>query len=153
MRDRVAMTCVTYNRSFINFSYRISYIVGVNQARDSRWWSRKVPVKSINDGAPTPRIYWRSSRQSLLQVGSRPSTKLTEETDAVWIVFDFRDSLHSHEKELERTSHNIKELIKEVKNLINTAKNLSKAQRTFGEKSDSLPRRGTGSEALLREKT
>ena len=43
----------------------------------------------------------------------------------------FRDSLHSHEKELERTSHNIKELIKEVKNLINTAKSLSKAQRSL----------------------
>ena len=43
----------------------------------------------------------------------------------------YRDSLHSHEKELERTSHNIKELIKEVKNLINTAKNLSKAQRSL----------------------
>ena len=39
--------------------------------------------------------------------------------------------MHSHEKELERTSHNIKELIKEVKNLINTAKNLSKAQRSL----------------------
>ena len=43
----------------------------------------------------------------------------------------FRDSLHSHEKELERTSSNIKELIKEVKNLITTAKNLSKAQRSL----------------------
>ena len=32
---------------------------------------------------------------------------------------------------MERTSHNIKELIKEVKNLINTAKNLSKAQRSL----------------------
>ena len=39
----------------------------------------------------------------------------------------FRDSLHSHEKELERTSQNIKELIKEVKTLINTARQLSKA--------------------------
>ena len=39
--------------------------------------------------------------------------------------------MHSHEKELERTSHNIKELIKEVKNLINTAKALSKAQRSL----------------------
>ena len=34
----------------------------------------------------------------------------------------FRDSLHSHEKELERTSQHIKELIKEVKNLLNAAK-------------------------------
>ena len=34
----------------------------------------------------------------------------------------FRDSLHSHEKELERTSQNIKELIKEVKTLLTAAK-------------------------------
>lgn len=45
----------------------------------------------------------------------------------------FRDSLHSHEKELERTSHNIKELIKEVKNLVTAAKNLSRAQRSLSE--------------------
>jgi hypothetical protein len=43
----------------------------------------------------------------------------------------FRDSLHSHEKELERTSQHIKELIKEVKNLLNAAKNLSRAQRSL----------------------
>ena len=34
----------------------------------------------------------------------------------------FRDSLHSHEKELERTSQAIKELIKEVKTLLSAAK-------------------------------
>jgi len=45
----------------------------------------------------------------------------------------FRDSLHSHEKELERTSQNIKELIKEVKNLISSAKNLSRAQRSLSQ--------------------
>ena len=44
-----------------------------------------------------------------------------------------RDSLHSHEKELERTSHNIKELIKEVKNLVSAAKNLSRAQRSLSD--------------------
>ena len=38
----------------------------------------------------------------------------------------FRDSLHSHEKELERTSNNIKELIKQVKSLLNAAKGMSK---------------------------
>jgi len=54
-----------------------------------------------------------------------------EFTDALQDSPYFRDSLHSHEKELERTSHNIKELIKEVKNLINTAKSLSKAQRSL----------------------
>jgi len=45
----------------------------------------------------------------------------------------FRDSLHSHEKELERTSQNIKELIKEVKNLVGAAKNLSRAQRSLSD--------------------
>ena len=34
----------------------------------------------------------------------------------------FRDSLHSHEKELERTSNAIKDLIKEVKSLLHAAK-------------------------------
>ena len=47
--------------------------------------------------------------------------------------FSFRDSLHSHEKELERTSQNIKELIKEVKNLVGAAKNLSRAQRSLSD--------------------
>ena len=53
-----------------------------------------------------------------------------------WYTFDkllFRDSLHSHEKELERTSQNIKELIKEVKNLVGAAKNLSRAQRSLSD--------------------
>jgi hypothetical protein len=34
----------------------------------------------------------------------------------------FRDKLHSHEKELERTSFAIKDLIKDVKNLLLAAK-------------------------------
>ena len=34
----------------------------------------------------------------------------------------FRDNLHIHEKELERTSHQIKRLEKEVKDLITAAK-------------------------------
>lgn len=34
----------------------------------------------------------------------------------------FRDKLHSHEKELERTSLAIKDLIKEVKSLLQAAK-------------------------------
>lgn len=37
----------------------------------------------------------------------------------------FRDSLISHEKELERTSNNMKELIKEVKNLLSAARSKS----------------------------
>lgn len=43
----------------------------------------------------------------------------------------FRDSLHSHEKELERTSANIKEIIKLVKNLHSAEKNLSRAHRSL----------------------
>jgi len=46
----------------------------------------------------------------------------------------FRDSLHSHEKELERTSNNIKELVKEVKNLLQAAKHLSNAQRRLSQR-------------------
>ncbi len=37
----------------------------------------------------------------------------------------FRDSLHSHEKELERTSNAIKDLIKEVKSLLQAARGQS----------------------------
>ncbi|XP_012269919.1 rho GTPase-activating protein Graf isoform X2 [Athalia rosae] len=43
----------------------------------------------------------------------------------------FRDNLHSHERELDKTSQQIKRLIKEVKDLLLAAKNLSRAQRTF----------------------
>lgn len=45
----------------------------------------------------------------------------------------FRDKLHVHEKELEKTSQQIKGLIKEVKELLAAAKNLSKAQRTLSQ--------------------
>ncbi|KAG1693198.1 Rho GTPase-activating protein 26 [Nymphon striatum] len=45
----------------------------------------------------------------------------------------FRDNLHAHEKELERTSQSIKGLTKDVKDLIFAAKNLSKAQKNFGQ--------------------
>uniref|UniRef100_T1JFW8 Rho GTPase-activating protein 26 n=1 Tax=Strigamia maritima TaxID=126957 RepID=T1JFW8_STRMM len=43
----------------------------------------------------------------------------------------FRENLHAHEKELERTSQAIKGLIKDVKDLLAAAKNLSKTQRNF----------------------
>lgn len=43
----------------------------------------------------------------------------------------FREKLHTHEKELERTSQQIKVLVKEVKDLLIAAKNLSRAQRTL----------------------
>lgn len=43
----------------------------------------------------------------------------------------FREKLHSHEQELQRTSHQIKGLIRELKDLLAAAKNLSKAQRTL----------------------
>lgn len=43
----------------------------------------------------------------------------------------FRENLHAHEKELEKTSQQIKRLIKEVKDLLSAAKHLSRAQRTL----------------------
>ncbi|XP_064637520.1 rho GTPase-activating protein 26-like isoform X20 [Lineus longissimus] len=43
----------------------------------------------------------------------------------------FRDKLHQHEKELERTSKSIKHLIAECKDLLSAARNLSRAQRNF----------------------
>ncbi|XP_035213484.1 rho GTPase-activating protein 26-like isoform X2 [Stegodyphus dumicola] len=43
----------------------------------------------------------------------------------------FRENLHAHEKELERTSQSIKVLIKEVKDLLAAAKQLSRAQRNL----------------------
>ncbi|TRY74076.1 hypothetical protein TCAL_06711 [Tigriopus californicus] len=46
----------------------------------------------------------------------------------------FRDSLHSHEKELERTSLAIKDLIKDVKTLLNHAKTLSQSQRRLSQR-------------------
>jgi len=43
----------------------------------------------------------------------------------------FRENLHAHEKELEKTSLAIKSLIKEVKDLVNAARALSRAQRNL----------------------
>ncbi|KAI5733103.1 hypothetical protein M8J76_007678 [Diaphorina citri] len=43
----------------------------------------------------------------------------------------FRDNLHAHEKELDKTNQQIKRLIKEVKDLMSAAKHLSRAQRTL----------------------
>ncbi|GAB1598499.1 rho GTPase-activating protein 26-like [Argonauta hians] len=45
----------------------------------------------------------------------------------------FRENLHEHEKELERTSKSIKSLIACGKELINAARNLSKAQKAFSQ--------------------
>lgn len=45
-----------------------------------------------------------------------------EFTDCVTDSPFFRDNLHAHERELQRTSQQIKRLIKEVKDLINAAK-------------------------------
>ncbi|XP_025424080.1 rho GTPase-activating protein 26 isoform X3 [Sipha flava] len=41
----------------------------------------------------------------------------------------FRQKLHDHERELQKTNQQIKRLIKELKDLLNAAKNLSRAQR------------------------
>ncbi|RZF32855.1 hypothetical protein LSTR_LSTR009406 [Laodelphax striatellus] len=43
----------------------------------------------------------------------------------------FRENLHAHEKELDKTSQQIKRLIKEVKDLLSAAKHLSRAQRAL----------------------
>lgn len=47
----------------------------------------------------------------------------------------FREKLHAHEKELEKTSEQIKRLVKEVKTLLSTAKseycNISSQQGLF----------------------
>ncbi|XP_038055666.1 rho GTPase-activating protein 26-like isoform X5 [Patiria miniata] len=46
---------------------------------------------------------------------------------------EFRESLHSHENELEHTNKAIKELIRDGKALLAAARNLSKAQRSFSD--------------------
>ncbi|XP_071504927.1 rho GTPase-activating protein 26-like isoform X3 [Diadema antillarum] len=46
---------------------------------------------------------------------------------------EFREKLHAHEAELERTNKAIKELIRDGKALLAAARNLSKAQRAFSE--------------------
>ncbi|KAJ8922523.1 hypothetical protein NQ315_007553 [Exocentrus adspersus] len=43
----------------------------------------------------------------------------------------FRENLHKHERELEKTNQHIKRIIKEVKDLLAAAKQLSIAQRSF----------------------
>ncbi|CAH0560204.1 unnamed protein product [Brassicogethes aeneus] len=44
----------------------------------------------------------------------------------------FRENLHKHERELEKTNQHIKRIIKEVKDLIAAATQLSEAQKSFG---------------------
>ncbi|XP_074039459.1 GTPase regulator associated with FAK [Leptinotarsa decemlineata] len=45
----------------------------------------------------------------------------------------FRENLHKHERELEKTNQHIKRIIKEVKDLLSAAKLLGRAQRSFAE--------------------
>uniref|UniRef100_A0A6P7F6H3 Rho GTPase-activating protein 26-like n=1 Tax=Diabrotica virgifera virgifera TaxID=50390 RepID=A0A6P7F6H3_DIAVI len=45
----------------------------------------------------------------------------------------FRENLHKHERELEKTNQHIKRIIKEVKDLLTAAKQLGRAQRSFAE--------------------
>ncbi|XP_056643046.1 rho GTPase-activating protein 26 isoform X2 [Diorhabda carinulata] len=45
----------------------------------------------------------------------------------------FRENLHKHERELEKTNQHIKRIIKEVKDLLTSAKQLGRAQRSFAE--------------------
>ncbi|XP_058797448.1 rho GTPase-activating protein Graf-like isoform X1 [Phymastichus coffea] len=60
-------------------------------------------------------------------VGLKP----LEFTDCLTDSPYFRENLHYHERELDKTSQQIKRLIKEVKDLLSAAKNLSRAQRAF----------------------
>ncbi|XP_006613814.1 rho GTPase-activating protein 26 isoform X2 [Apis dorsata] len=57
--------------------------------------------------------------------------KPLEFTDCLTDSPYFRENLHYHERELEKTSQQIKRLIKEVKDLLIAAKKLSRAQRAF----------------------
>ncbi|XP_057339824.1 rho GTPase-activating protein 26-like isoform X1 [Microplitis mediator] len=57
--------------------------------------------------------------------------KPLEFTDCLTDSPFFRENLHYHERELDKTSQQIKRLIKEVKELLVAAKNLSRAQRAF----------------------
>ncbi|VEN43914.1 unnamed protein product, partial [Callosobruchus maculatus] len=43
----------------------------------------------------------------------------------------FRENLHKHERELEKTNQHIKRIIKEIKDLLAAAKQLGIAQRSF----------------------
>ncbi|KAG8188356.1 hypothetical protein JTE90_022556 [Oedothorax gibbosus] len=54
-----------------------------------------------------------------------------EYTDCLTDTPHYRENLRAHEKELERTSLAIKGLIKEVKDLLNAAKTLSRVQRSL----------------------
>lgn len=54
-----------------------------------------------------------------------------EFTDCVTDSPYFRENLHAHERELQKTSQQIKRLIKEVKDLIHAAKQMSRAQRSL----------------------
>ena len=73
-------------------------------------------------------LYEHSSCSKILIPPSTPVSNVKmgllplEFTDCLQDSPYFRDSLHSHEKELERTSQAIKELIKEVKTLLSAAK-------------------------------
>uniref|UniRef100_A0A1B0GPG3 BAR domain-containing protein n=1 Tax=Phlebotomus papatasi TaxID=29031 RepID=A0A1B0GPG3_PHLPP len=44
---------------------------------------------------------------------------------------EFRENLSRHEKELDKTSQQIKRIIKEIKDLLTAARNLSRAQRAL----------------------
>ncbi|KAL0273148.1 UNVERIFIED_CONTAM: hypothetical protein PYX00_005891 [Menopon gallinae] len=67
-----------------------------------------------------------------------------EFTDCVVDSPFFRENLHIHEKELERTSQQIKRLIKDVKDLLNAAKSLSVAQRKLSRSLENFSFAGIG---------
>ncbi|CAG0892826.1 unnamed protein product [Darwinula stevensoni] len=70
-----------------------------------------------------------SALEYLMEMGLLP----LEYTDCLTDSPYFRENLHAHEKELERTSSAIKTLIKNVKDLLNAARNLSRAQRVLAQ--------------------
>lgn len=54
-------------------------------------------------------------------IGIQGTLEPLEFTDCLLDSPDFRENLHRHEKELDKTSHQIKRIIKEVKELIAAA--------------------------------
>ena len=68
------------------------------------------------------KVQWNSKSTSVKKIQTNMGLLPLEFTDCLQDSPYFRDSLHSHEKELERTSNSIKELIKDVKTLLHAAK-------------------------------
>ena len=68
------------------------------------------------------KVQWTQRINKCQKIQTKMGLLPLEFTDCLQDSPYFRDSLHSHEKELERTSNSIKELIKDVKTLLHAAK-------------------------------